>query len=109
MLTRVREMGSATQRALAGRLGVTEPSVSRMAGALAAAGLLDVRADPEGGNRRRLSLTDEGKRLVTAIQANLEDRLAAVVERSGIPYEEYAGYTARLLATFERLEKEGAR
>lgn len=41
--------GPGTQRALADRLGVTEPSVSRMTRALEEAGLVEAVADPAGG------------------------------------------------------------
>jgi DNA-binding MarR family transcriptional regulator len=41
--------GADTQRALAERLGVTEPSVSRMTHALEEAGLVKAIADPAGG------------------------------------------------------------
>ncbi|NJP91903.1 MarR family transcriptional regulator [Nonomuraea sp. FMUSA5-5] len=105
-LVLVGELGASTQRTLAEYLGVTEPSVSRMTGVLAADGLLDVRPDPAGGNRRRLSLTDQGKRLVASIQEGFEGRLAELVARSGIPYDEYAEHTARLLATFDQWEQE---
>ncbi|ETK31126.1 MarR family winged helix-turn-helix transcriptional regulator [Microbispora sp. ATCC PTA-5024] len=108
-LTMVGELGASTQRTLAEYLGVTEPSVSRMTAVLASDGLLDVQPDPVGGNRRRLSLTDEGKRLVATIQQSLEDRLAGLVARSGVPYDEYAEHTARLLSTFDRLEQEAGR
>ncbi|MFG1862979.1 MarR family winged helix-turn-helix transcriptional regulator [Microbispora bryophytorum] len=108
-LTLVGELGASTQRTLAEYLGVTEPSVSRMTTVLAADGLLDVQPDPAGGNRRRLSLTDEGKRRVTSIRQEFEDRLAMVVAHSGVPYAEYAEHTARLLATFDRLEREAGK
>ncbi|MEU7912935.1 MarR family winged helix-turn-helix transcriptional regulator [Microbispora bryophytorum] len=108
-LTLVAELGASTQRTLAEYLGVTEPSVSRMTAVLAADGLLDVQPDPAGGNRRRLSLTDEGRRRVTSIRREFEDRLAMVVAESGVPYGEYAGHTARLLATFDRLEREAGK
>ncbi|WP_330230937.1 MarR family transcriptional regulator [Nocardia sp. NBC_00508] len=103
-LTFVGELGASTQRALADRLGVTEPSVSRMTAVLAAEGLLVVQPDPGGGRSRRLSLTGKGKQLVAAAQQGLEERLAAVVAESGVPYDEYARQTARLLTTFEHLE-----
>ncbi|GGO08274.1 MarR family winged helix-turn-helix transcriptional regulator [Microbispora bryophytorum] len=108
-LTLVGELGASTQRTLAEYLGVTEPSVSRMTTVLAADGLLDVQPDPAGGNRRRLSLTDEGKRRVTSIRQEFEERLAMVVAHSGVPYAEYAEHTARLLATFDRLEREAGK
>ena len=103
-LTLVGTLGFSTQRALAECLGVTEPSVSRMTGVLAAEGLLDVQPDPAGGHRRRLSLTDEGRQLVDSVQTGFEERLAALAAHSGVPYEQYAEQTSRLLETFERLE-----
>jgi DNA-binding MarR family transcriptional regulator len=104
-LTLVGELGASTQRDLANRLGVTEPSVSQMTGVLAAHGLLDVRPDPGGGRRRRLSLTAEGKQLVVSVQGRFEQRLAALVAASGVSYTEYAESTARLLATLDRVEQ----
>jgi DNA-binding MarR family transcriptional regulator len=108
-LTLVGELGASTQRMLADYLGVTEPSVSRMTGVLAAEGLLDVRPDPAGGRRRRLSLTDGGERLVASARQGFEERLAVLLERGGVPYDEYAGHTARLLETFDQWEKEAAK
>ncbi|GAA1753575.1 MarR family transcriptional regulator [Nonomuraea bangladeshensis] len=108
-LTLVGELGFSTQRALADGLGVTEPSVSRMTAVLAAEGLLDVRPDPAGGNRRQLSLTDEGKRVVASLRQEFEDKLAALVAHSGVPYAEFAEHTARLLATLDRTEQEPTR
>src|SRR5919107_2632533 len=63
--------GAPTQRVLAERLGLTEPSTSRMVGVLAEEGLLDVTADPAGGNRRRLVLTPAGKERVEACLTGL--------------------------------------
>ncbi len=101
----VDELGAATQRALADQLGVTEPSVSRMTAVLAADGLLNVESDPAGGNRRRLSLTDKGRHLVTSVRRDFEDRLADLVERSGVPYAQYAEHTHGLLSTLDRMEQ----
>jgi DNA-binding MarR family transcriptional regulator len=94
-------MGAPTQRALAERLGVTEPSVSRMTGALARTGLLDARPDPVGGNRRQLRLTASGRDLVRRCRQLLEGRLAALVEASGVPYDLYTRYTNQLLAALD--------
>ena len=90
--------GAPTQRVLADRLGVTEPSTSRMVGVLADEGLLQVGFDPAGGNRRRLALTPAGKEQVEACGRVLEGRFAALVARSGVPYEQYAEQTRRLIA-----------
>ncbi|MED7923707.1 MarR family transcriptional regulator [Nonomuraea sp. LP-02] len=108
-LTLVGELGLSTQRALADGLGVTEPSVSRMTGVLAAEGLLDVQPDPAGGNRRQLSLTDKGKEIVASLRQEFEDKLAALVAHSGVPYAEFAQHTARLLATLDQMEQESTR
>jgi DNA-binding MarR family transcriptional regulator len=97
-------LGTPTQRALAERLGVTEPSVSRMIGALAGTGLLDAHPDPAGGNRRRLGLTPSGRELVQRCGELLEGRLAALVEASGVPYDVYARYTNQLLAALDSAE-----
>lgn len=97
----VGELGTPTQRQLAERLGVTEPSVSRMVGLLAEAGLLELGPDPDGGNRRRLALTAEGRALVRRCRRLLERRFAALVRRSGVDYEEYAAQTRRLLEALD--------
>jgi DNA-binding MarR family transcriptional regulator len=102
----VGELGASTQRALADQLGVTEPSVSRMTAVLVADGLLNVEPDPAGGNRRRLSLTDKGRHLVTSVRRDFEDRLADLVEQSGVPYAQYTEHTQGLLSTLDRMEQE---
>jgi DNA-binding MarR family transcriptional regulator len=103
-LSLIGELGVATQRALADALGVTEPSVSRMVGVLRAEGLLD---PPGRGERRSLKLSASGKELVASVQDVLEDRFAALVAASGVPYDEYAAHTAQLLAALTRYEGEG--
>lgn len=87
-----------TQRALAARLGVTEPSVSRMIHALVASGLLEAGGDPAGGNRHLLRLTAAGSELVARWGSELEQRLAALVDDCGLSYQSYAENTQRLVA-----------
>jgi DNA-binding MarR family transcriptional regulator len=89
--------GADTQRVLADRLGVTEPSVSRMTRVLGEQGLLETAADPSGGNRHRLVLTAAGEQLVTRWGGELERRLAALVDASGVPYDSYLEHTKCLL------------
>jgi DNA-binding MarR family transcriptional regulator len=108
-LTLVGQLGASTQRALADCLGVTEPSVSRMTAVLAGEKLLEVQPDSAGGRRRRLSLTDKGQQLVASAQGGLEERFAALVTHSGVPYTDYAEHTQRLLKALDRLEQEGAK
>ena len=103
-LTMVGELGVSTQRALADALGVTEPSVSRMVGVLAAEGLLDVQRGAEGERGRRLTLTQAGSALVASVQSRLEERFAELVEASGVRIGEYAEQTARLLGTLEQVQ-----
>lgn len=62
-LSMVQQQGASTQRAWADRLGVTEPSASRMAAALAETGLIEIGQDPLGGNRRQLVTSPAGARL----------------------------------------------
>jgi DNA-binding MarR family transcriptional regulator len=95
--------GAATQRALAGRLGVSEPSVSRMVRVLAEEGLLETMPDPLGGNRKRLALTDAGEAVVRRWGGDLEERLARLLEAAGVPYRTYLTHTNRLLAALEAL------
>jgi DNA-binding MarR family transcriptional regulator len=93
--------GADTQRALADRLGVTEPSVSRMVRVLAEAGLLESMPNPRGGNRNRLRLTAAGEQLVTRWGMDLEERLASLLEAAGVPYRSYLTHTKRLLAALD--------
>jgi DNA-binding MarR family transcriptional regulator len=97
-------LGTPTQRALAERLGVTEPSVSRMTSALAGTGLLEAHPDPAGGNRRQLRLTAIGRDLVRQCGELLEGRLAALVKASGVPYDVYVRHTNQLLAALDSAE-----
>jgi DNA-binding MarR family transcriptional regulator len=105
----VRSLGADIQRALAERLGVSEPSVSRMTRVLAEQGLLRVVADPGGGNRRRLTLTPAGEQVVKRWGGDLEERFAALVDEAGVPYRRYADDTERLLERLEAAEASGNR
>lgn len=98
--------GAPTQRVLAERLGVTEPSTSRMVAVLAEEGLLDVAPDPAGGNRRRLALTPAGTERVQACRELLEGRFADLVARAGVPYGDYAEHTRRLMRALEASDRQ---
>jgi DNA-binding MarR family transcriptional regulator len=101
VLFMVRELGATTQRALADKLDVSEPSVSRMTSVLDEAGLLVAASDPAGGNRRRLRLTPAGDQLVDRSSRLLADRFATLLEISDIPAAAYAKHTKRLLAALD--------
>ncbi|TMD32489.1 MAG: hypothetical protein E6I95_10700 [Chloroflexi bacterium] len=90
-----------TQRSLAQRMGVTEPSISRMVATLVGEGLLRVDNTRGGGNRHSVRLSARGRSLVQKCYSLLESRLVDLVKASGVPYEQYARHTKRLLATLE--------
>jgi DNA-binding MarR family transcriptional regulator len=89
------EVGPSTQRDIAGRLGVTEPSVSRMISVLADHRL--VRREPAKGNRHSLALTPEGRAIVRRSRAHLEAELEKLVASSGVAYDCYARDTRLLV------------
>jgi DNA-binding MarR family transcriptional regulator len=105
-LVLVGESGAPTQRVLAERLGVTEPSVSRMTTVLVQAGLLTAGPPPMGGNRRRLELTPAGKQLVLQCRELLEQRFVELVARAGVPYDNYARHTRMMLHALDNREPE---
>jgi DNA-binding MarR family transcriptional regulator len=93
--------GADTQRALAARLGVSEPSVSRMVRVLADGKWLESGFDPAGGNRKQLRLTHAGEQLLHQWGVTLEERLAAVLQSAGVSYRSYLAQTERLLALLD--------
>jgi DNA-binding MarR family transcriptional regulator len=93
--------GADTQRALADRLGVSEPSVSRMVRVLGEGGWLETLPDRGGGNRNHLRLTAAGEALVQGWGGQLEERLAALLEAAGVPYRTYLTHTKRLLTALD--------
>jgi DNA-binding MarR family transcriptional regulator len=101
VLVMVGDLGASTQRALADNMAVTEPSMSRMVLALAETGLLSVSADPAGGNRRRIALTDAGRALVDRAGTDLIRRLTEFVSSCGVPFDTYLTHTRRLNAAVE--------
>ena len=101
----VGELGTATQRALAEKMGVSEPSVSRMVGVLVDTGLLAAQADPGDGNRRRLCLQPPGEQLVQQGRELLERRFIRLVDRSGVPYVDYSRNTKLLIAALDATEQ----
>ncbi|MGH2869678.1 MAG: MarR family winged helix-turn-helix transcriptional regulator [Solirubrobacteraceae bacterium] len=93
--------GADTQRALAERLGVSEPSVSRLVRLLAEDGWLQAASEPGDGHRKRLRLTVAGDQLVQRWGGELEERLAALLVAAGVPYRAYRAHTHRLLTTLQ--------
>lgn len=96
----ISELGVSTQREIAARLGVTEPSVSRMVAVLGELGL--IRHEPTKGNRRALALTAKGEAIVRRSCSFLEAELEKLITASGVPYEAYASHTRRLIEALDR-------
>jgi DNA-binding MarR family transcriptional regulator len=99
LLLTLRRTGALTQRALAEELGITEPTVSRTVTSLADAGLTAVTSTPGQGNRRAVSLTDEGAALVEKGAARLEDAFRSLLAGAGVDHTTLHDVTRRLLDT----------
>lgn len=97
----VGEHAGLTQRDLAEGLGVTEPSASRTAAALAEAGWLEIVRTPGSGNRRALALTQQGQDLLTRASASLGDDFDDVVRSIGRNPQTLARDVQRLAAILE--------
>lgn len=82
------ELGEGTQRALADALGVSEPAVSRMVGALQAAALATATA--AAGHRKQVRITDEGRRVLTTATEALGGSLDGLVRDLGLDPERLA-------------------
>ena len=80
-LLHVAEADGLTQRELSARLGTSEPAVSRMVAGLARDGFLDVRRGP--GNRRSLSLTEQGGTALREAGEALGDGFDRLVRSTG--------------------------
>jgi DNA-binding MarR family transcriptional regulator len=89
--------GAANQRSLAGWLGQSEPSTSRMVRVLTDEGLLEATRIPGEGNSRRLRLTRRGAELVDRGGRQLDERFEELLERSGVARASYQRQTRRLL------------
>lgn len=99
LLYAVSELGGGTQREVAAWLGTTEPPVSRSLRALVEQGLVVITNASAGGHRRHVDLTPRGRELVDAAGTHLEQRLAAMLTASEVPYATYSAMTFRLLGT----------
>jgi DNA-binding MarR family transcriptional regulator len=97
---------------LAERLDVTKQAAQQMVDDMAAAGLVERRADPEDGRRKLLALTDDGRRVratalgvSAALEAEVGERhapalraaLLGLVERHGDAEAVRAGRSRALL------------
>jgi len=97
-LLTIERLGGATQKAVADALGVTEPSASRTIRRLQDDGLVAASTTPGGGNRRSVSLTDKGERVVDEAAAQLERSFAELLTTAGLGARDILAVTDPLLA-----------
>jgi DNA-binding MarR family transcriptional regulator len=91
----------ATQHRLAQALSVSDPAVSRSLKPLEAAGLVEVRIDPDHARRRLVSLTAAGTKAFHEGGKPLYDQLKTALLEADFPYEQYLRDTARLAKFLE--------
>ncbi|GAA0582878.1 MarR family transcriptional regulator [Kribbella sandramycini] len=96
LLGTLEEIQPVTQHRLAQALSVSDPAISRALKPLEAAGLVQVRTDPDHGRRRLVALTEAGRSAFHDTGRPLYDRLRAALVEAGFPYERYLEDTARL-------------
>ena len=97
-LLTIERLGGATQRAVAYALGVTEPSASRAIRRLQEDGLVASTTMPGVGNRRTVSLTDKGERVVDEAADRLERSFAELLSIAGLRPRDILAVTDPLLA-----------
>ena len=96
-LLTIERLGGATQRSIADALGVTEPSASRAIRGLQEAGLATADATPGAGNRRVVTLTDKGQRVVDEAADHLEHSFATLLDHAGLARADVLAITDPLL------------
>lgn len=81
MLAFLDDMGSTAASALAGRLGVSRPSVTALIDGLVARGMAERAPDPLDRRRVAHAITPAGSAALAAADAAVVERLAALSER----------------------------
>jgi DNA-binding MarR family transcriptional regulator len=106
-LLTLQRLGTATQRELAGELGVSEPSVSRSVPVLTDEGFLTVTSVSGEGNRRRVELTAVGEKLVDEAADILEDSFAELMTAAGMEPDRILDITNSLLGALTGAQDQG--
>ena len=96
-LLTIERLGGATQRSIAEALGVTEPSASRAIRGLQEAGLVAAGTTPGAGNRREVTLTDKGQRVVDEAAEHVEKSFATLLDHAGLARADVLAITDPLL------------
>ncbi|MFH8409601.1 MarR family winged helix-turn-helix transcriptional regulator [Streptomyces sp. NPDC018019] len=101
LLGTLEDLQPVTQHRLAQALSVSDPAISRALRPLEAAGLVQVRPDPEHGRRRLVELTAAGREAFHESGKPLYDELRNALLKAGFPYERYLSDTVRLVQILE--------
>ncbi|NEA31013.1 MarR family transcriptional regulator [Streptomyces sp. SID13031] len=96
LLGTLEDIQPVTQHRLAQALLVSDPAVSRALGPLEAAGLVQVRPDPEHGRRRLVTITEAGRKAFHDGGKPLYDQLRTFLLEADFPYDRYLRDTAQL-------------
>ncbi|MEU7134841.1 MarR family transcriptional regulator [Streptomyces rectiverticillatus] len=102
LLGTLEDLQPVTQHRLAQALSVSDPAISRALRPLEAAGLVQVRPDPDHGRRRLVSITDAGRKAFHESGKPLYDELRNALLEAGFPYERYLSDTVRLVQILEK-------
>ncbi len=103
LLSVLRTKGPIRLTELASCIGVGKPSVSRQVAFLESLGLVSKEADPLDGRAQAISLTAEGEEKMHLVQdARREVFRERLAEWPAGELEAFAGYMAKLNATYER-------
>ncbi|MEC3978224.1 MarR family winged helix-turn-helix transcriptional regulator [Amycolatopsis sp. H20-H5] len=101
LLGTLEDIEPVTQHRLAQALLVSDPAISRALRALEAAGLVQVRTDPEHARRRLVSTTETGRKAFHESGKPLHDELRNGLLEAGFPYERYLRDTVLLAQLLE--------
>jgi DNA-binding MarR family transcriptional regulator len=101
LLGMLEEIQPVTQHQLAQALSVSDPAISRALRPLEAAGLVQVRTDPQHGRRRLVSITEAGGKAFHDGGKPLYDELRNGLLEAGFPYERYLRDTVLLAQLLE--------
>lgn len=102
LLGTLEDIEPATQHRLAQALSVSDPAISRALRPLEAAGLVQVRIDPEHARRRLVETTEAGRKAFHESGKPLYDELRDGLLAAGFPYERYLADTAKLAEILEK-------
>lgn len=81
LLVAVEQGGGLSVAQLVEAVGMSQPGISRMLGALQRAGLIELRADPDDARIRRAELLPKGRRLLDEIRSEIFPKVTVAAEQ----------------------------